>query len=138
MKWFVASLLLLVALPAWAQDAGQSTASEADKMCPGGIEPMIKLVSVNPYDSTGKCFRYMGRLVYLLNKSQGIYSAMSDSAPFAMVDFGKASAPMNFYSGVVIGKGAYSYETALGGQKIVFSFSSIPPNPKAVAPVPVK
>jgi hypothetical protein len=138
MRLFVASLLLLVALPVWAQDAGQPAASEADKMCPGGIEPMIKLVSVNPYDSEGRCFRYMGRLVYLLNKSQGIYSAMSDSAPFALVDFGKASAPMNFYSGVVIGKGAYTYETALGGQEIVFSFSSIPQKTKAAAPVPIK
>jgi hypothetical protein len=101
-------------------------------MCPNGVEAaMGKLPTFNPYDTEGRCFRFMGRSIQLLDRSQGLFSFMSSDSPFALVDFGKSSAPVNFYSGVVLSKGAYSYVTVTGTKKIVFSFVNVPKSEKA-------
>ena len=95
-------------------------------MCPQDIESMQTLFTLNPYDSKGRCFNYSGKLVQLLNKSQAFFSVLTGSTPFAFVDFGNDSSPINFYSGVVQGKGAYSYNTVGGSQKIILSFVPVP------------
>lgn len=149
MKWLIASLLLSTAVPVWAQP-GTSKAKEAEplensewnqKICPNGIEEADKLLTLNPYDSKGRCFNYSGRFVQLLNRNQALFSNgfTSDLTPFALIDYGKESVPMEalnvstlkglpvyrFY-GVVKGKGAYSYQTVSGMLKIVLSFVPVP------------
>jgi hypothetical protein len=94
--------------------------------CPKDIESMQTLFTINPYDSKGRCFNYSGRLVQLLNKGQAFFSILTGSTPNAFIDFGRDSAPINFYSGVVLGKGAYSYETVGGSQKFILSFVPVP------------
>jgi hypothetical protein len=95
-------------------------------ICPNGVEDNLgKLASLNPYDTKGMCFWYGGRLVQLWDRSSGLFSVLSSSAPFAFIDFGKKSAPGNFYSGVVLSKGAYSYQMATGAQNTVFYFVNV-------------
>jgi len=114
---------LLVAAPA---TAGQAEVGWNKAMCPNGVEENLgKLPLVNPYDSKGRCFRFLGRSLQLLDQTHGLYGIMSSETPFALVDLGKKSAPVTFYSGVVVSKGAYAYETVLGARKVIFSFADV-------------
>lgn len=144
MRWIIVCLMLFLAVPAWAEKKKKKISQppsqtqqviEAEpvesnlwnqKICPNGIEDIEILLKINPYDSEGRCFNYVGRLVQLLNKSQALYSFMTASTPFSIVDFGKDSVPMGPFYAVVKGKGAYSYETVSGSRNIVFSFANVP------------
>jgi len=132
-------VLIAIAIPSWAADKKSKTSKPElppsqitessiwnQKVCPGGIEDWKVLVNLNPFDSKDKCFEYQGRLVQLLSRNQALFSLITATDPFALVDFGKDSAPLNYFSGVVLGKGAYSYQTVSGSQKIVLSFASVP------------
>ena len=124
----VAAFVLAFAGSVLAQDE----APWNQAMCPNGVEAALgKLPTFNPYDTEGRCFRYMGRSFHLIDRTHALFGFMSDSLPFAMVDFGKKSAPVNFYSGVVLSKGAYAYATVTGTQKIVFSFVDVPKSERA-------
>ena len=123
-----AAFVLAFAGSALAQD----DAPWNQAICPNGVEAeMGKLPTLNPYDTEGRCFRFMGRSFHLIDRTHALFGFMSDSFPFAMVDFGKSSAPVNFFSGVVLSNGAYPYVTVTGTQKIVFSFVNVPKSEKA-------
>lgn len=143
MRWIIVCVMLILAVPAWAAKkknkpvqpppVTQTQESEPiesslwnQKMCPKGIEDWKTLITLNPYDSEGRCFNYIGRLIQLLNKNQALFSLMTDSAPFALVDFGKESVQIGPYTGIVKGKGAYSYVTVSGRENIIFSFVTVP------------
>lgn len=147
MRWVIVFILLAIATPTWAAKKKNKTAqpvsepqqsqqveetqpSESDqwnqKLCPNGIEDWKALTTMNPFDSKGRCFNYQGGLVQMLDKSKGLFSFVSSREPFAMVDFGKDSVPRNYWYGVVIGKGAYSYQTVRGDLNNIFSFASVP------------
>ncbi len=147
MRWVIVFILLAIATPTWAakkknkvaqpqqeqqqsQHVEESQPSESDqwnqKLCPNGIEDWKALTTMNPFDSKGRCFNYQGGLVQMLDKSKGLFSFVSSREPFAMVDFGKDSVPKNYWYGVVIGKGAYSYQTVRGDLNNIFSFASVP------------
>jgi len=144
MKWIVFILMVCLTGSSWAasvkgkaakketvpQQVQQIETSESDqwnqKMCPNEIEDWKVLPTLNPYDSMGRCFEYQGVLFQILDKNKGLFTFISSRTPFAMVDFGKNSLPMTYYSGVVLGKGAYSYKTVTGELKTIFSFISVP------------
>lgn len=144
MRWIIVCLMLFLAVPAWAEKKKKKISRPQpqtqqvietepveshlwnQKICPTGIEDIEVLLKINPYDSEGRCFNYVGRLVQILNKSQALYSFMTASTPFSIVDFGKDSVPMGPFYAVVKGKGAYSYETVSGSRNIVFSFVNVP------------
>jgi hypothetical protein len=137
-------MMLLLAVPVWAAKKKNKAAQPPpqtqqiqeeepiesnlwnQKLCPNGIEDLEVLLKINPYDSEARCFNYIGRLVQLLNKNQALFSFMTASTPFSIVDFGKDSVPMGPFYAVVKGRGAYSYETVSGSRKIVFSFANVP------------
>lgn len=147
MRLVIVCILLTIASPTWAakkknkvaqpvsesqqtQQVEEAQPSESDqwnqKMCPNGIEDWKAFTTMNPFDGKGRCFNYQGGLVQMLNKSRGLFSFISSSEPFAMVDFGKDSVPVNYWYGVVLGKGAYSYKTVRGDLNNIFSFVSVP------------
>ena len=144
MRWIIVCVLLAITVPAWAakkknkvaqpepqqteqiQAIGPPSDQWNQKMCPRGIEDGQVLTTMNPFDNKGRCFNYQGGLVQMLNKGKGLFSFVSSREPFALVDFGKDSVPMNYWYGVVIGKGAYSYETVRGDVNNIFSFASVP------------
>jgi len=144
MRWIIVCVILFLAVPAWAAKKKNKAAQPPpqtqqiqeeepiesnlwnQKLCPNGIEDLEVLLKINPYDSEGRCFNYIGRLVQLLNKNQAFFSFMTASTPFSLVDFGKYSVPMGPFYAVVKGKGAYSYETVSGSQNIIFSFVNVP------------
>lgn len=154
MRWLIVFLMLSLAVPAWAakkknkvaqpvsepqqtQQVEETQPSESDqwnqKLCPNGIEDWKALTTMNPFDSKGRCFNYQGGLVQMLNKSRGLFSFVSSREPFSMVDFGKDSVPVNYWYGVVLGKGAYSYKTVRGDLNNIFSFVSVPKSKARVA-----
>ncbi len=110
------------------------------KICPDGILPEGTLSTTNPYDSKGQCYNYEGGMVQLLSRNTALFSkSATDKNPFAFINFGKASVPMdnlyrtiyapdgiNYYKGVVISNGTYSYTTVSGMNKIIFSFIPVP------------
>lgn len=142
MRLIVICLILLFTVPTFAaknkniskskspQKQQQVQAVESslwnEKMCPHGIENIGNLLTIIPYNSEGRCFNYVGRLAQLLSKNQGLFAFMTGSVPFALIDFGNKSVPVQAFYGVVKGYGAFSYETISGYQKIVFSFKNIP------------
>ena len=144
MKWAIVCVVLFLTAPALAakktnkisqpppqvQQIREAKPIESNlwnqKICPNGIEDIEVLLKINPYDSEGRCFNYTGRLVQLLNKNQALFSFMTASTPFSLVDFGKDSVPMGPFHGVVKGKGAFSYVPVSGSRNIIFSFVNIP------------
>ncbi len=134
MKWIFLCALLIIAVPAWAQLVAaknviaQPSENELwnQKECPQGLEDLGNLLTINPYDSKGRCFNYVGRLVQLLSKNEALFSFMNDSTPFSLVNFGKGSVPIAPFYGVVKGKEAYSYQTVSAGKKIIHSFVVVP------------
>ena len=134
MRWIIVCVLLTTTVPVWAaknkNNAVQPQPAESNiwnqKMCPQGIEDIKVLITLNPYDSNGKCFNYVGRLVQLLNKNKALFSLMTDPNPFALIDFGKDSVTIGPFMGVVKGKGAYSYQTVSGIQNNIFNFVPVP------------
>lgn len=126
--WLVGALLMFVSAAHAADEVWNSA------VCPKGVEDNLgKLPFINPYDSEGRCFRFLGRSAQLLDRTHGLYGIMSSETPFAMVDLGKKSAPVSFYSGVVLSKGAYVYETVTGARKVIFSFVDVPKTGKTPA-----
>lgn len=93
-----------------------------ENVCQQDVESIENLFTINPYDSNKRCFYYSGRMVQLMNKGQALFSISTSTTPFAFLDFGQESVPVDFFSGVVLGKGAYSYLTVNGSQNIIFSF----------------
>ena len=119
-----------------------------EKVCPKGVGVMADMLRLNPYDSNGMCFNFEGELIQLLNRTQALFSAKytNDKTPLAFIDFGVESVPMgnlynslysekplNYYQGVVKGKGHYSYITVSGMQKIIFSLAPVPKSKARIA-----
>jgi len=102
-------VVLLVALAVPARGADLS------KQCPGGIEDFFKMLTMNPFDNTGRCFETWGlQPLQLLSRTKGIYITSRSPEPVALIDFGKKSASASFFRGVVRGKGAFQYTAASG------------------------
>jgi hypothetical protein len=80
------------------------------------------LMSMNPYDNAGKCFWLGFPMVkqQLLSRSVALIGfAGGQQNIFALMDFGKESVPMGLMSGLVMGMGAYEYETVSGSVNTV-------------------
>ncbi len=104
-----------------------------EKMCPQGIAKSVNLININPYDTEGKCFEFQGRLFQLLSKSKALFAFWNGETPFALVDVGNSSVPMTYFNDIVIGKGAFSYQTVAGEHKIIHSFAVVPKSAGRIA-----
>lgn len=134
MKQVLICLLLLLAVPAWPSDKKplktqkqkqQTESVLEEKLCINGIERMELLLNLNPYDNKNRCFSFTGKNVQLLDRSHAFFSFFTSYEPFALVDFGKNSAPMGFDKMVVNGNGAFAYKTTSGEMKTVHSFKVV-------------
>lgn len=117
--------LWLVAVPCFA-------ASWNEKLCPNGIENVNQLVSINPYDVKGKCFRYMGPNTQLIGRTKALFGFYTSNTPFALIDFGKESTPMGVFSGIVKGRAPYVYQTVSGSVRTIFSFVNVPQSKESI------
>lgn len=97
-----------------------------DKICPKGIRNAMDLISMNPYDSKDQCFKYAGPNVQLLSRTTAFFGFLNNGSPFALIDFGKESAPMNYFNGVVKGKIPHVYQTVSGMARTIHSFVVVP------------
>jgi hypothetical protein len=80
------------------------------------------LMVTNPYDNSGKCYWLGFPMVkqQMLSRSVALIGfAGSQQNIFALMDFGKESVPMGMISGLVMGMGAYEYETVSGSVNTV-------------------
>lgn len=80
------------------------------KKCPNGVEKFNMLINGNPFDNKGKCYYATLTAFQLLGRNKSIVSVPGGN-PLAIVDFGKESASVNFFRGVVKGRGAYQYKS---------------------------
>lgn len=82
-----------------------------------------KLMITNPYDTIGKCYWLSFPMVkqQLLSRSVALIGfASAQQNVFALMDFGEDSVPvMGPISGLVMGLGAYQYETVSGSVNTV-------------------
>lgn len=80
------------------------------------------LMVTNPYDNIGKCYWLGFPMVktQLLSRSIALIGfASAQQNVFALMDFGKESVPMGPITGLVMGLGAYEYETVSGSVNTV-------------------
>ena len=80
------------------------------------------LMSTNPYDNVGKCYWLGFPMVkqQLFSRSIALIGfSGSQQNVFALMDFGEESVPMGMISGLVMGIGAYEYETVSGSLNTV-------------------
>lgn len=110
---------------------GQSRSSKISKAnpCPHGIDSELFRVNlqsghvistVNPFDNIGRCYEIERMdVLQILARNKALCGGRM---PFALVDFGKESAPPNYFKGIVKGKGAYQYESAGNGLVTVHYF----------------
>jgi hypothetical protein len=79
-------------------------------------------MSTNPYDNVGKCYWLGFPMVkqQLFSRSIALigFSGRQQNV-FALMDFGEESVPMGMISGLVMGMGAYEYETVSGSLNTV-------------------
>lgn len=144
MRAFILLLLLMASFSLSAEAAGKKKTNKAKpvvdgkqapepeeselwnwQLCPNGVEHIYILGQLNPYDSLGRCFEYVGGQVQLLNRSKALYGLFSSRTPAALINFGDTSAPA-WYAGPVLGKGAYNYQTVMGAGNTILSFVPVP------------
>lgn len=120
----------------WAQEAREERDKQAivrsdriSKACPSGVGHVTELTTTNPFDNKGKCYRpFILVTMQILSRNKALfYMQGSPGRPFALIDFGKNSAPANYYSGIVKGKGAFQYTNAMGGLVTVHRFAAVQP-----------
>jgi hypothetical protein len=104
---------------------GDTTPAQArnyKKACPKGVGLMGDLVQTNPYDCNGRCYQYIGETLQILNRTTGLYKAGNDPV---YIDFGEASAPPNYYQGMVKGTGTFEYVDTFSRKRIVPKLKTI-------------
>ncbi len=80
------------------------------------------MMATNPYDNIGKCYWLGFPMVkqQMLSRSVALIGfAGAQQNIFALMDFGKESVPMGMISGLVMGMGAYEYQTVSGSVNTV-------------------
>ncbi|MGE3550892.1 MAG: hypothetical protein AB7I29_13455 [Geobacter sp.] len=128
MKQIILSLMLVVlALPASLYAAPRQ--SKNANPCPNGIETRLFFINVqtgrarsmvNPFDNVGRCFEIKSMdVLQIISRNKALCGGKE---PFALVDFGKSSAPPNYFGGIVKGMGAFQYESAYGELVTVHHF----------------
>jgi len=93
-----------------------------DESCYGKAIDYTKLMTTNPYDTVGKCYWIGFPLVkqQLLSRSFALVGfASAQQNVFALMNFGDESVPMGPITGLVMGAGAYEYETVSGSVNTV-------------------
>lgn len=129
-RLLVALMLVVIATPSFAAGKhAKRSKADSSNPCPHGIETKLFMVNlrsghvksvVNPFDNVGRCFDIQSMdVLQILSKSKALCGGRE---PLAMVDFGSASAPPNRFGGIVKGKGAYQYVSAMGALVTVHNF----------------
>jgi uncharacterized membrane protein len=134
MRRLLVSIVVLLCLTSVALAASK----KKKKVASSGAEPKVtfdvdscvdkaidyqKLLTTNPYDNIGKCYWLDFPMVkqQLLSRSVALIGfAGGQQNIFALMDFGKESVPMGVpITGLVMGLGAYEYETVSGSVNTV-------------------
>jgi hypothetical protein len=104
-------------------------AKELRRSCPRGMYDLFDLFRTNPYETVGSCYMVGGAQIQLLSRTVALFEMFS--VPF-LIDFGKRSAPGQFYKGIVKGLGAYRYVDAMGRLRTVPRLTPISPQTDTV------
>lgn len=128
MKRIVLVMLLVALVAPVSSHAAQRQTKNANP-CPNGIETRLFFINVqtgrarsmvNPFDNVGRCFEIKSMdVLQIISRNKALCGGKE---PFALVDFGKSSAPPNYFGGIVKGKGAFQYESAYGELVTVHHF----------------
>jgi hypothetical protein len=93
-----------------------------DRSCYGNAISYEELMTTNPYDTKGKCYWIGFPLVkqQLLDRNVALVGFVSPQPNvFALMIFPNESVPMGPIVGLVVGAGAYQYETVTGSVNTV-------------------
>jgi hypothetical protein len=119
----LAVLLVAMAVPACGDGLNYERSEENKraaegpfpKECKQGLEDFYALMRANPFDTKGRCFKTTWlNTLQILSRSKALFQIAGSYEPFAMIDFGKDSAPAGYFTGVVKGGGAFQYTAANG------------------------
>lgn len=105
------------------EDKGWKKQDRIEAVCPEGLEGFRSLLmSVNPYDVGGRCFKFIGERLQILGRTIALFyiGVKRPDAEVVLLDFGFVSVPGSLvFQGLVRGEGAYEYLTTLGAVNIV-------------------